>query len=152
MRPVLLNEVLQQGVACLTDGGIKVEILQEWVVDGEDRLSYVGIIRLVEFCRENHWERDIVSKLNGINKLDTITKNIKCDFFKPVLVNSVVTLKCAIIEVFRKGYKIAIHISDQENDLISTAELGLVFYDPITQKSLVPSSEVAGLLKELIKK
>ncbi|HKT40506.1 MAG TPA: hypothetical protein VJR48_19190, partial [Ktedonobacterales bacterium] len=75
MQPTTLEGLLAEGGVRCFAGGLEVEVQRAWIVAGEDRLAYTAIVRLVECCREWHWQSDILPHAGGA-LLDSITKSL----------------------------------------------------------------------------
>ena len=109
----------------LLDNGLTFEIKEDWIIKGENRLSYVSIMKLVEYCREYHWEKDFLSIDNS---LDSITKEIHTYFYKPLLCGKSATILYKIHSFNTYSYIIDFQIYSLE---IKTSEIKMecVFYD-----------------------
>lgn len=139
----LKDFLLEERVSCLSDGFL-FTAQSSWVVPGENRLSYTTMVRIVECCREYHWEKDIQARL-GDSKLniDSITKAISGNFYRPILVGQEVKLSYKIEGVRSKGYSLRFKLTDVYSD-VEYCEIILVcvFYDPIQLKSVCPPDTV----------
>jgi acyl-CoA thioesterase FadM len=151
MDTTSLNKLVEEeGVIC-TEDGINMVIHPAWIVEGEDRLSYTTLVRLVECCREYHWLNDIVPKCNE-RQLDSICKSLTAHFRKPIMVGSKIYITYNIIEVRNKGYSIKFVIRDSNSQLYAEIDFILVFYDPFKRISLAPPHEVYEYLIKLCNK
>ncbi len=138
MKPITLDLLLkQEGVLC-KESGLFVTIHPSWIVTGEDRLSYTNIIRLVECCREYHWNNDIMAKITE-TPIDSITKSIDGNFITPIYVGSQISITYKIIGVRRIGYTLKFEICQADTyTLHAVVVLVSVFYDPLGRKAIRP--------------
>jgi acyl-CoA thioesterase FadM len=113
--------------------GISVFIPSYWVVSGEDRVSYTTIIRLVECCREYHWEKDVICH-NSI--LDSICGSLSSRFIKAIEVNSTIHIKYSIKDVKKNRYLLEFIITNENNDICCSIEITSFFYDPLKHQSI----------------
>lgn len=145
LKPISYNQFLQKSKAEQLARGFRFVVMREWIIDGEDRLSYTTLTRIVEFCREYHWKNDISQQWGN---LDTIIKAFSAEFFKPILVNQVVEIEYRVKEVRRKGYSMIFQLTDA-NHGIMFAEYSIVsvFFDNITHSICVPP---LGLVNHLL--
>jgi acyl-CoA thioesterase FadM len=140
MELTTLKHLLKTGHATCDQSGLTVTIPPSWVVSGEDRLSYTTLVRLIECCREYHWQKDILSRTNTNNvRLDSICKSLTCDFISPILIGSTISISYSINEVRRKGYSMRFEVRDNSDGrLCATFEQISVFYEPVEQKPMIP--------------
>jgi hypothetical protein len=54
-----LAEMEHAGYAQAEGAKLWVRVPTHWPAEGEKRIGYVGILRLVESVRELHWRRDV---------------------------------------------------------------------------------------------
>ena len=117
--------LLENGNVELLNNGLTFEIKKNWIIKGENRLSYISIMKLIEYCREYHWEKDFLS----IDKtLDSITKEIHTYFNKPLFCGNTATIQYKIVFIDTYSYVIDFHIYMKE---IKTSEIKMkcVFYN-----------------------
>jgi acyl-CoA thioesterase FadM len=153
MEPITLDQLARSGCVIYNEDGITVAVPSSWIVAGEDRLSYTTMVRLVECCREYHWEKDVIAKAVGVGSLDSICKSLACEFFKPVLVNSVVSISYRVTGVRQKGYSLRFGIRDTgDRSLCAAFDIILVFYDSATHKAVAPPSLVLDYLRTAVSK
>ena len=151
MDIVALETLQQTGNVVCTLNGIIVTVRDSWVVEGEDRLSYTAIIRLIECCREHHWKSDVLSVAHG-ETVDSICKLLTCNFIKPITIGSKILIKYSIVNVRKKSYTLRFEVFKTEDVIrCATCDLVSVFYDPLLQKSTVPPSGVIDHLLDLCK-
>lgn len=137
-----------EDVVCRPDG-IIIAIKDSWIIEGEDRLSYTTLIRLIECCREHHWQIDILPVAKG-KPLDSICKLLTCDFIRPIAVGSTVFIKYQITEVRRRSYTLRFKVLETANNsLCAECDLVSVFYDPIARQCKPPPSSLIDKLTEL---
>ena len=138
MKPITLKELKQQYEIDFTGNGLELEIVAKWVVDGEDRLSYTSLIRLIECCREYHWETDINSLIEK-HELDSITKTISVEFSKPIFIGNRIAITYRIIEVRNRGYSLGFQIDNITLKNVSAqCYMVSVFYNPLTHSVTSP--------------
>lgn len=145
---------MKTGCVRCKQSGLDVTIPPSWIVEGEDRLSYTTIVRLIECCREYHWKKDILSKINKRKShLDSICRSLSCEFIKPILVRSTIAISYCITEVRRKSYSLKFEVRNTiDRELCAEFSLVSVFYDPVTHKSLVPPPLILDYLYMLCSK
>ena len=85
--------------------GMRVPLKRSWVVPGEERLSYTTIVRLVECCREMHWDQDVALGGDGLDTtFDSISRALECDFRRPVLLGKPLVIHYHVGEIGRTSY------------------------------------------------
>lgn len=149
MEPTSLLHFLRDGSLAVTADGLAATVSQTWVIEGEDRLSYIGILRLVECCREHHWHRDILPLCRA--PIDSILVKCEAAFRRPILVGAQVSLKYTVISVGTKSYDLEFNVtlSDAGGDC-ATVKMRCVFLNPASRQSCQPPSEVANHLRAQI--
>lgn len=149
MEPTSLAVLLkEEGVTCAPDG-LLLDIQPSWIIEGEDRLSYATLVRLIECCREHHWNLDVLSKGLG-STVDSITRSIAGEFLHPILIGSAVSITYQVTGVRRRGYSLKFEVRDVQTGIVSaTFEMVCVFYDPVARRVAEPPSEIVALLTEL---
>ncbi|MGH2414980.1 MAG: acyl-CoA thioesterase, partial [Microcystaceae cyanobacterium] len=142
MEPTSLKRLLEEdGVTC-TPEGLILKIHPDWVIEGEDRLSYTTLIRLIECCREHHWNTDILSRANG-TLVDATSKSIAGEFTRSILVGSAIAITYQVTEVRSKGYALKFEVRDAlEQTLYATFKMVSVFYDAQSGKAVPPPQVV----------
>ena len=127
----------------LLDNGLTFEIKKDWIIKGENRLSYVSVMKLVEYCREYHWEKDFLSIDNS---LDSITTEIHTYFNKPLLCGKTATIlyKISFINTYSYVIDFQIYSSDIE---ASEIKMKCVFYD----SELCKIKQVDNLIIQTVK-
>lgn len=151
MKPTSLKLLMQEGVTSREEDGLIVQIKPSWVVGGEKRVSYTTIVRLVECCREHHWNIDIVSR-DKTNVLDSITKSLECEFLRSIPVETKIYITYGIKEVRTRGYSIEFQIRDVTKELLFARIIMVsVFYSSREQGVIQPPIEVRNYLVDLAK-
>lgn len=125
LKPIRLIDLLGEPGSEIISDGLRLLPTRSWVVDGEDRLSYTTLTRLVECCREYHWREDI-ENLIGKGDLDSITKSISANYFHPILIGKKIIIRYKIEQVRKKGYTVKFIVINEELSLIC-AEYSAVF-------------------------
>lgn len=121
------------------EDGIVVFIPSSWVIEGEDRVSYTTIIRLIECCREYHWIKDV--RVRNRN-LDSICGTVNTKFIKTIRVNSTIDIKYLIKNASTKKYTIEFIIKDEDGEICCLAEIISFFYNPLLHESIEVSSDL----------
>lgn len=122
-----LEVLLSQTEILFRENGIEVKIPQSWIIEGEDRISYTTLLRLIECCREYHWKKDILP-LNY--SVDSICGQINASFSKPLAAEQMILITYKIRCVFEKKYLIDFYIYDSNGYLSGYVDMMLYFYDP----------------------
>lgn len=149
MEPTTFSKLFETGSSTKIKKGLQVKISSSWIVEGENRLSYTTIIRLIECCREFHWEKDIISHYE--DKIDSICKSIRCDFKKPIFSGDVVRIEYSINDVRKKSYTLYFKIINQKEEICCEAWVTSVFYNPDFNQSYLPTSDLIDFLQNLKK-
>jgi acyl-CoA thioesterase FadM len=140
------KKLAEEEKVILHSDGIVVTARREWIIEGEDRLSYTTLIRLIECCREYHWQKDILP-LTSDKSVDSICKILTCNFANPISVGSLIFVKYQIISVRRRSYTIRFKVYDTKNDMLcANCDMVCVFYDPRLQKSTFPPDPIIRAL------
>ncbi|CAG0960618.1 hypothetical protein METP3_00804 [Methanosarcinales archaeon] len=144
MEPASFDCIIKTGYVKCNQDRLTVIIPPSWIVLGEDRLSYTSLVRLIECCREYHWKKDILSKINIEEfPLDSICKLLSGEFTNPILVGSTISISYSITEVRRKGYTLKFEVRNSNNILCAKFILVSIFYNPVNQKSIIPPASVS---------
>src|SRR5690348_15053598 len=147
MQPTTLEGLLAEGGVRRFAGGLEVEVRRAWIVAGEDRLAYTAIVRLVECCREWHWQSDILPHAGGA-PLDSITKSFAGVFDHPIAVGSLLQITYQVIDARARSYQLRFQLTTLHPDQqCASLEMVSVFYDPALEAVAEPPSEVADYLR-----
>lgn len=147
LKPIVLSDLLKEHNVSIYSDGIKFTANLNWVVDGEDRLSYTTLTRLVECCREYHWNKD-VETINKSADLDSITKSVSANYFHPVYLNVPILISYQVIEVRSKGYCVKFIIANEDGSIIyAEYSLILIFFSNLSNKAIAPSKEIIEHLR-----
>lgn len=150
MQPTTLDGLLAEGGVRCFAGGLEVEVRRAWIVAGEDRLAYTAIVRLVECCREWHWQSDILPHAGGA-PLDSITKSFTGEFTHPIALGSLLRITHQVIDARPRSYRLRFELTTlQPEQLCATLEMVSVFYDPAREAVAEPPPAVAAYLRSLI--
>ena len=95
--------------------GIAMAVPREWIVENESRVSYTGIVRLAECCREYHWQKDILP-LVADGAVDSIARSVTANFSKPIEVGSELVVRYSVCESRRTGYKLRMDLLERGNE------------------------------------
>lgn len=122
---------------------------RSWVIDGEDRISYTTLTRLVECCREYHWQVDL-APLIATSTLDTTCKSLSAEFLQPIQAGEIVRIVYEVVNIRSRGYEISFHVKTQEPGVLhANYNVVLVFVVPSTGKITVPPTAVMSKLQAL---
>lgn len=150
MEPTTLRALLDSGAVELTSNGLRGVAQPAWIVAGEDRLSYTTLVRLIECCREHHWNADI-APLADAGALDSITKSLNATFLHPVLAGSPFTITYEVGEVRTRAYRLRFAV-EATGGLCAVGELVSVFYDPAEHAAVAAPPAVRDRLLSLARR
>jgi acyl-CoA thioesterase FadM len=150
MQPTTLTGLLAEGGVRTFTGGLEAVVQRVWIVADEDRLAYTAIVRLVECCREWHWQSDILPHAGGA-PLDSITKSIQGEFVRPIAVGSLLRITHQVIAVRSRSYQLRFQLATLDPEqLCATLEMVSVFYDPARAVVAEPPSQVMDYLRACV--
>mgnify|MGYP001574893049 CR=1 FL=1 len=133
----------------LTADGLEITVPGSWIIEGEDRLSYTTILRIVECCREHHWRRDVTAICD--TPLDSILVTCEAVFHQPILAGSRVAVKYRVAAVGTKSYDLQFFVSSPGSaEDWATVRMRCVFLDPAARYSCIPPQTVANHLRAAI--
>jgi acyl-CoA thioesterase FadM len=142
----LLSESAE--VLCLVDG-LRVVADAHWIVSGEGKLSYTTLLRLVECCREHHWQKDLRCRLEQ-SDIDTTCKTIKARFVHPVGAGQRIDIVYSVSEVRKRSYRIRFSVLDTRRLIqFAEVELAMVFVDTRGGGVTSPPSQAIEYLRML---
>ncbi len=147
MRPPALEDLERQGIAVVVPGGVVFHVPEDWPAEGEDRIGYVSILRLVECVREEHWRRTVLPEA-GDPPVDSITKSLSAEFFAPVCPGTPVLGRSRVTRGGARSYELTVDlvVRDTGEPLMRAVLVG-VFYDADAGRSTVPPEAVAASLR-----
>jgi len=135
------------GGAVISPDGIVFELLPECAADGERRIGYASIMRLVERVRELHWSRDVLP-LATAGPIDSITRSLEADFRAPFEINDRVLGRYRVGWCQRRSYGLQVSFSSQRSGTdLARVDLVSVFYDPVRRRSATPPDAVLEALR-----
>ncbi|MGE5333863.1 MAG: acyl-CoA thioesterase [Nitrososphaerota archaeon] len=150
MQPTTLAGLLAEGGVRRFAGGLEVDVRRAWIIAGEDRLAYTAIVRLVECCREWHWESDVLSHAGGA-PLDSITKSLQGEFVRPIALGSLLRITHQVIAVRPRSYQLRFQlVTGDPEQLCATLEMVSVFYDPVRAAVAEPPPGVVDYLRACV--
>lgn len=150
MQPTTLEGLLAEGGVRCFAGGLEVEVRRAWIVAGEDRLAYTAIVRLVECCREWHWQSDILPHTGGA-PLDSITKSFTAEFTHPIALGSLLRITHQVIAVAPRSYQLRFQLATQRPEQqCAMLEMVSVFYDPARAAVAEPPPGVVDYLRACV--
>ena len=150
MQPTTLEGLLAEGGVRCFAGGLDVAVRRACIVAGEDRLAYTAIVRLVECCREWHWQSDILPHAGGA-PLDSITKSFAAEFSHPIALGSLLRITHQVIDARPRSYRLRFELTTlQPEQHCATLEMVSVFYDPAREAVAEPPPAVVAYLRSHI--
>jgi acyl-CoA thioesterase FadM len=162
MQPTTLAGLLAEGDVRQFASGLEVVVRRAWILADEDRLAYTAIVRLVECCREWHWQADILPHAAGA-PLDSITKSLTAVFSHPMMLGSMLRITHQVVAVRPRSYQLrftlATHDPDQPGQPAQRAQLVQdcatldmvsVFYDPDRAVAAEPPPGVLAYLHSCV--
>lgn len=150
MQPTTLAGLLAEGGVRTFTGGLEARVQRAWIVADEDRLAYTAIVRLVECCREWHWQSDILPHAGGV-PLDSITKSFQGEFVRPIAVGSLLRITHQVVAVRPRSYQLRFQLATLDPEqFCATLEMISVFYDPARAAVAEPPSQVMDYLRACV--
>jgi acyl-CoA thioesterase FadM len=150
MQPTTLVGLLAEGGVRRFAGGLELVVQRDWIVAGEDRLAYTTIVRLVECCREWHWQYEVLPYADGA-PLDSITKTFQCEFSRPIAVGSLLRITWRVVDVRPRSYQLRFELAtpqpQEPQQACATLEMASVFYDPARAAVAEPPPGVVAHLR-----
>lgn len=150
MQPTTLAGLLAEGGVRRFAGGLELVVQRQWIVAGEDRLAYTSIVRLVECCREWHWQSEILPQAGGA-PLDSITKTFQGEFTRPIAVGSLLRITWRVVDVRPRSYRLRFELATQQSpesqQTCAMLEMVSVFYDPARAAVAEPPPGVVAHLR-----
>jgi acyl-CoA thioesterase FadM len=130
MQSYSLIQLVQDADAVISDSEITVIADPAWAQQGESRISYAGLLRLVECSRELQWQRLVDGTESCV---DSITRCIAGDFLQPVRIHSPVVIRSFVTCVGNSSYTLQVELSIRAADAPSACvELVCVTINPET--------------------
>lgn len=126
MDTTTLQNLISNSNVFLDVDGIEITAEKSWVVDNEYYLSYTTLIRLIECCREHHWNKDIKPKLRE-KDIDTTCRSINIKFSKSIRLSKRFKIKYKISKVTKYTYDAVFTIIDKNYIIYSVAFLKMIF-------------------------
>lgn len=127
--------------------GIVIEVPAWWAANGERRIGYASIMRLVEVVRELHWSRDVEPLALG-GQIDSITRRIQAEFLAPFLVNEHVHGHYRVRWCRQRSYGLQVSFSSQRTGKgLARVDLICVFFDPVRMSSTTPPDAILKALR-----
>ncbi len=147
MIPITLDRLFAEpGVKAMQDG-LSITIQEKWVVFGEKRLSYSTAVKLVECCREYHWNKDILSI--ETDYLDSTVRSFTADFNSPIFIGDNIYVSYYVFNVGFKSYKLQVDlIKDGANNPSASFYLVSVFLDSSGKPCMIPQAAKTVLNKK----
>lgn len=119
---------------------IRFIVTDSMVIEGENRLSYITILKFCEALRDYFWEY----VANGV--CDSICKQINSNFFSPICIGD--TIDCVLSFVSNSSRNLFFNIDFYCSDTIkSRTVLQVTTYDASCNKSIDLPQEVIQKIK-----
>jgi acyl-CoA thioesterase FadM len=151
--PLTYAEFSKSFIPIQRPNGFDIVVRRDWIIPTEDRLSYASITRIVEWCREYHWIKD-VAFLGEM--LDSTVVSMVARFNKIIFTGSNLRIEYVIGGVRSRSYTITVSIfllSSIGMKLSSEFDLQCVFVNPITKSPMcIPKAIYRVLLDRSSKK
>lgn len=144
-----LADLERSGCAQAEGPKLRVRVPTDWPAEGEKRIGYVSILRLIESVRELHWRRDVGPYVDPA-RVDSITRSLTADFVGPVLADTQIVCDYALTWVRSRSYGLRVTLADEGGDDLARAELANVFVDPGTLRPIAPHPDLAATLRKQI--
>jgi acyl-CoA thioesterase FadM len=141
-----LADMEQAGYAHAAGGQLIVRVPTDWPADGEKRIGYVSVLRLVESARELHWRRDIAPVADP-QRLDSITRSLTADFQRPVYADTEVWCGYEISWLRPHSYGLRVTLRDERGGILARIDTTSVFIDPGSMRPTVPGTHVTVALQ-----
>ena len=150
IEPTSLDRLVLEDGAVLSPRGLRVVVRESWVVPGENRLSYVSLVRLIECCREHHWNVDVVPNA-AFTDPDCTLRAMRCEFRAAAHVGHTVAVTYRVARMGTRSYTLDFTISREgpAAEVIGLAEVVCVFYDAVVGAAVEPCREIAAALRAL---
>jgi acyl-CoA thioesterase FadM len=139
----------QAGYAQAEGPRLLVRIPTDWPADGEKRIGYVSILRLVECARELHWRRDVAPHADA-DRLDSITKSVTADFARPIIADAQVACEYAVTWFRPRSYGLRVQIVDEHHGALAQVNLASVWVDPGSLRPVTPDQCVTEAMSSLM--
>jgi acyl-CoA thioesterase FadM len=144
-----LADLERSGCAQAEGPKLRVRIPTDWPAEGEKRIGYVSILRLIESVRELHWRRDIRPYADPAS-VDSITRTLTADFVGPVLADAQILCDYSLTWVKFRSYGLRVTLADEGGDDLARVELANVFIDPGTLRPIALHPDLAATLRQQI--
>jgi acyl-CoA thioesterase FadM len=150
MEITSLRDLVSSGTVEVTADGIIVKVTSDMVIAGEDRLSYTTILRLVECCREFHWEKDVLPSFDS-GSTDSICRSVSARFRRPALVGMSIQISYHVTHVDEREYGLTFSLNNiADCQLCADVKLDNVFFDASSHRATSPPSSVRKALERLV--
>lgn len=148
MEPTSIKALESSTRITYLNDGFEVQISANWIIQGEDRLSYATVIRLIECCREHHWNTDVVVVCG--NKSDSICRAISGEFLNPIFVGQTVRVRYRLVKIGNTSYTLRFFIeSPNKQTRFAIIDIVSVFYDPNTHCAVKLPPQMVTILNGL---
>jgi acyl-CoA thioesterase FadM len=140
----------QAGYAQAEGPRLLVRVPTDWPADGEKRIGYVSILRLVECVRELHWRRDVAPQAD-MARLDSITKSVTADFAGPIMADAQVGCEYAVTWLRPRSYGLRVSIAAEDGCTLAQVDLASVWVDPGSLQPVVPDQRVTEAMSRIMR-
>jgi hypothetical protein len=107
MSPVEVEDFLARGIVQRDSLGLSFRVRPGWPVEGETRLGYTQIVRLIECARQLHWSV-LRTKLPG---MDSTLSAIDIRFLYPLTIGDHCLMRWKVGEENSHGYCLTIDVT-----------------------------------------
>jgi acyl-CoA thioesterase FadM len=145
-----LADLERSGCAQAEGPTLRVQVPTDWPAEGEKRIGYVSILRLVESVRELHWRRDLKAYADPA-RVDSITRTLTADFVGPVMADTQIVCDYDLIWVRSRSYGLRVTLADGRGNDLARVELANVFIDPGTLRPIAPTPDLTAMLRRHIR-
>jgi acyl-CoA thioesterase FadM len=153
MEIVTIETLKKQTDILFFNNYITMTIPENWVIQNENRISYLTQTKIIEGCRDYHWQKFSL-KLHNLcdQNIDSVCRIIKSKYVKPIIINTRIIVEFKIIYINNNSYKMIFKILDyNKRYLYSLYNMHFVFYDNHQNKLYEISQEIVNKLRKYIK-
>jgi acyl-CoA thioesterase FadM len=151
MSVVSLADLERSGCAQTEGPRLRVRVPTDWPAEGEKRIGYVSILRLIESVRELHWRLDVKAHADPA-RVDSITRTLTADFVGPVIADTQIVCDYDLTWVRSRSYGLRVTLSDEGGNELATVELTNVFVDPGTLRPIAPDPVLTAMLRTRVRR
>lgn len=123
LQPSEYSKYEEGGILRPVAEGFTVNVHSSWPADGEDRIGYTQIIRLVECAREKHWQDFSleVAQRSSLSGIDSTVVEFSSRFVAPMKVRRVYVFSWRIVEANARGYLLEVSVVDDQTKMLTVS-------------------------------